>query len=128
MRALLVDADPSAAHAIARMLQGGGILTDHTDSGRDALELTQRHDYDVILFDLAPAGGGDGCRMLRLMHESCNTPVLALSAVPPTATRAAALASGATDYMAKPFGRAELMAHVKAVIRHAPAARKASAA
>ena len=124
MRALLVDTDLRAAHAISLMLRGGGIVTDHTCSGRAALELTQRNDYDVILLDLALADG-EGCRTLRLMHDACATPVLALSATEQTCARTEAMASGATDYMAKPFERTELMAHLMAVLRRAPTCRAA---
>ena len=76
MRALFVNADPSVAHAISLMLKPSGIVTDHTCSGPEALKLTQRRNYDVILLDLAARD--IGFEALDLLHHACGAPVLAL--------------------------------------------------
>lgn len=112
MRALLIDADPSAAHAVARMLAASGIIADQTNSGREALQLVQRDIYDVVLLDprlLDP----DGYAVLARIYAATGTPVLALACS--AQTRARALAAGATDCMVKPFERTELIARLKAL-------------
>lgn len=112
MRALLIDADPSAAHAVARMLATSGIITDQASSGPEALRLAQRGAYDVILLD-PRLRDADGYALLAGMHAVVATPVLALACS--AQSKARALAAGAADCMVKPFERRDLIARLRAL-------------
>lgn len=114
MRALLIDSDALAAHAIERMLQSSGILTDLAHSSQEALQLAQRSNYDVILIDpmLTDADGRD---LLDRVQAATSAPLLALSTCERARARAKAFRLGATACIDKPFGRVELVARVKAL-------------
>ncbi|HET8995048.1 MAG TPA: response regulator [Acetobacteraceae bacterium] len=114
MRALLIDSDALAAHAIERMLQSSGILTDQAHSSQEALQLARRREYDVILIDpmLTDVDGRD---LLDRVQAASSAPLLALSASERARARAKAFRLGANDCIDKPFGRVELVARVKAL-------------
>ena len=48
MRVLLVEDDVTAARGISLILKSAGFTVDHTDMGREALEMVRRYDYDLI--------------------------------------------------------------------------------
>jgi len=116
MRVLFVNADPSVAQAISLMLKPSGIVIDHTCSGPEALKLTQRRDYDVILLDLAARD--IGFEALDLLHHACAAPVLALGACHKGQERLRALDCGAAGYLARPFERTELIECLRAITGH----------
>jgi two-component system KDP operon response regulator KdpE len=68
---------------------------------------------DVGLPDL------DGSVLIRRMRREASTPILVLSARDREMGKVAALESGADDYVTKPFGAAELLARLRAVLRRA---------
>ena len=124
MRVLLIDADPSAAHAVARMLAASGIITDQTNSGQEGLTLAQRGSYDVILLD-PKLRDADGYRLLARIRAAIDTPVLALACS--IQAEARALAAGAADCMVKPFERTQLIARLGALARSSHASLQAAA-
>ena len=71
----------------------------------------------------------DGAVLIRRLRRDATTPILVLSARDREAEKVAALESGADDYVTKPFGAAELLARIRAVLRRAagPAAEATGA-
>ena len=61
--------------------------------------------------------GLDGFEVLRLIRRQSQVPVIMLTARTTQADRVAGLDAGADDYLPKPFGTAELMARIRAVLR-----------
>jgi DNA-binding response OmpR family regulator len=110
---LVVEDDPGIATQLVRGLSRGGYAVDHVTTGRDALD---RADPDVVLLDLGlPDGDGvDICRRLRGRSEVAIIVVTARGEEP---ERVLALDAGADDYLVKPFGLAELLARIRAVLR-----------
>jgi DNA-binding response OmpR family regulator len=110
---LVVEDDPGIATQLVRGLSRGGYAVDHVTTGRDALD---RADPDVVLLDLGlPDGDGvDICRQLRGRSEVAIIVVTARGEEP---ERVLALDAGADDYLVKPFGLAELLARIRAVLR-----------
>src|SRR5439155_15950383 len=71
---------------------------------------------DVVILDLG-LPDGDGVDFIRDLRTWSATPVIVLSARVDETQKVAALDAGADDYLTKPFGVAELLARVRAVLR-----------
>src|SRR6202046_4834889 len=79
-------------------------------------EALRRPPSDVVLLDLGlpDIDGVDVCRQLR---EACDAAIIVVTARGEEADRVLALDEGADDYLVKPFGLAELLARIRAVLR-----------
>jgi len=110
---LVVEDDPGIATQLVRGLSRGGYAVDHVTTGRDALD---RASPDVVLLDLGlpDADGVDICRQLR---ERSGVAIIVVTARGEEPERVLALDAGADDYLVKPFGLAELLARIRAVLR-----------
>jgi DNA-binding response OmpR family regulator len=117
---LLVEDDPAIAQLIHLHLHSPDYGVTVCDRAGAALERLKEQAYDVIILDiLLPDGNGvDLCRRIRAGQNW--TPVLMLSALSDESDKVQALEGGADDYMTKPFGVAELMARVRALLRRRP--------
>jgi two-component system KDP operon response regulator KdpE len=72
---------------------------------------------DVVVLDLG-LPDGDGKDVIRRVREWSDVPIVVLSARDREAEKIAALDLGADDYVNKPFGVGELMARMRAALRH----------
>ncbi|HCU94607.1 MAG TPA: DNA-binding response regulator [Actinobacteria bacterium] len=110
---LVVEDDPGLATQLVRGLSRGGYDVEHVTTGRDALG---RSDPDVVLLDLGlpDTDGVDVCRQLR---ERSGVAIIVVTARGEEPERVLALDAGADDYLVKPFGLAELLARIRAVLR-----------
>jgi DNA-binding response OmpR family regulator len=110
---LVVEDDPGIATQLVRGLRRGGYDADHVMTGGDALRWGEP---DVVLLDLAlpDADGVDVCRQLR---ERSPVAIIVVTARGEEPERVLALDAGADDYLVKPFGLAELLARIRAVLR-----------
>jgi two-component system response regulator MprA len=125
---LLAEDDRAIRHALERALSLEGYQVTAVADGVEALAQAHRTPPDVLLLDVMMPGidGLQVCRVLRA--EGDRTPILMLTALVETADRIAGLDAGADDYVAKPFRLAELLARLRALLRHAgPAAVSAGA-
>jgi DNA-binding response OmpR family regulator len=109
----VVEDDPSLATQLVRGLGRSGYRVDHVMTGREALA---SGDPDVVLLDLGlpDADGVDVCRRLRARS---NAGIIIVTARGEEPERVLALDAGADDYLVKPFGLAELLARIRAVLR-----------
>lgn len=125
MRVLLIEDDRKAAKLVAKGLQEEGFVVDVALTGEEGEEQAAVNEYDVIVLDwLLP--GKDGiavCRALRARDVS--TPILMLTARDSLADRVSGLSTGADDYLTKPFGFAELVARIRALLRRSRLVRAA---
>jgi two-component system cell cycle response regulator CtrA len=117
MRVLLVQNDGPTSRGIELVLKAESMVVDTTDLGEDALEIAKLYDYDIILLDLA-LPDMDGAEVLRRLRQArVTTPVLILSGPSQLESKIQCLASGADDYLTKPFDRRELVARIQAIVR-----------
>lgn len=125
MRVLLIEDDRKAAKLVAKGLQEEGFVVDVALTGEEGEEQAAVNEYDVIVLDwLLP--GKDGiavCWALRARDVS--TPILMLTARDSVADRVSGLSTGADDYLTKPFGFAELVARIRALLRRSRLVRSA---
>ena len=110
---LVVEDDPGIATQLVRGLERAGYTADSVAMGAEAL---RRPPSDVILLDLGlpDVDGMDVCRRLRADSDAA---IIVVTARGEEADRVLALDEGADDYLVKPFGLAELLARIRAVLR-----------
>jgi DNA-binding response OmpR family regulator len=110
---LVVEDDPGIATQLVRGLSRNGYAVDHVTTGGDALS---RADPDVVLLDLG-LPDGDGVDICRRIRQRSGVAIIVVTARGEEPERVLALDAGADDYMVKPFGLAELLARIRAVLR-----------
>ena len=117
MRVLLVEDDPTTQQSIKMMLESSSMVVDATDLGEDGLEIGKLYEHDIIILDLM-LPDIDGMEVLRRLRDArVVTPVLILSGLTESENKVKGLASGADDYLTKPFNKAELLARIQAIVR-----------
>lgn len=117
MRVLLVEDDASLARSVELMLTSEGFVVDTTDLGEDGLEIGKIYDYDIIILDLM-LPDIDGYEVLRRLRSArVETPILILSGLGEIDNKIRGLATGADDYITKPFEKRELIARIQAIVR-----------
>lgn len=117
MTILLAEDDPVTRGAVAELLEGEGHQVYAAKDGREALEFWGRHRPGLVLLDIMMphASGYEVCRSIR--KEDRRTPVMFLSAKSEEVDVVLGLELGADDFLRKPFGKHELLARVRAVLR-----------
>jgi two-component system KDP operon response regulator KdpE len=116
-RILVVDDEP----AILRFLKPALVANDYEVSTAGTVaEATKRiaaEVPDIVVLDLG-LPDGDGKEVIRRVREWSDVPIVILSAREREAEKIDALDLGADDYVNKPFGVGELMARMRAAMRH----------
>lgn len=123
MKALIVEDEEAIADALCRGLGAEGFVTQVADNGVDGLWMAQEGAFDVVILDIMLPGlsGYEVCRRLR--NGGSRVPILMLSAKDGEYDEADGLDLGADGYLAKPFSFVVLLAHLRAILRRAPADR-----
>jgi DNA-binding response OmpR family regulator len=122
---LVIDDDDSLRDTISVMLEQEGFRVASAADGRTGFEKALTIKPDLLVIDLRLPGmtGTEICKQLRATQ--IQTPILVLSAVGDEVDKVLLLEIGADDYVVKPFGRRELLARIRALLRRtAPEARK----
>jgi two-component system KDP operon response regulator KdpE len=117
VRILVVDDEPPIRKLLRMGLTAHGYEVFDAPNGRIALELLAKKPHLVIL-DLG-LPDIDGLELLRrIRHRQESVPVIVLSSRGDEVGKVAALDLGADDYVTKPFGMDELLARMRAALRH----------
>jgi two-component system, OmpR family, KDP operon response regulator KdpE len=117
VKILVVDDEPPIRKLLRMGLTAHGYEVLDAPNGRIALELLAKKPQLVIL-DLG-LPDIDGLELLRrVRHRQESLPVIVLSSRGDEAGKVAALDLGADDYVTKPFGMDELLARMRAALRH----------
>ena len=114
---LVVDDEPAIHRFLAPVLEIEGYLVLRADTGQQALDLASERRPDVVVLDLG-LPDIDGKDVLRQLRRWSGVPVVVLSARDREAEKVAALDLGADDFVNKPFGVGELLARLRAALRH----------
>ncbi|MEU8619154.1 response regulator transcription factor [Streptomyces sp. NPDC048623] len=112
-RVLVVEDDRGIAESLVRGLRQAGYGVEGVRTGRAALSAPTP---DVVLLDLG-LPDIDGVEVCRRLRARSDTAIIAVTARGEEADRVVALDEGADDYLVKPFGLAELLARIRAVLR-----------
>ncbi len=116
-RILVVEDDRDIAGLVGRELRALGHTVDMIGLAEDALDAARATDYALMIVDLG-LPDRDGLDLVREMRRrSIAAPILMLTARRKVEDRVSGLASGADDYLVKPFAVPELRARVAALLR-----------
>jgi two-component system, OmpR family, phosphate regulon response regulator PhoB len=120
-RVLVVDDDPDVCEVVATMLEAVGLTVETATSAEHALELVHASAFELVVLDWTLPGmsGLDLCRRIRHEASIASLPVLFLSGHSSTTDIVDAFASGADDFVVKPFRAPELGARIFALLRRA---------
>lgn len=125
---LVVDDEAVLVETIAYNLEQAGYQVITAADGTSALEAARRETPDLVILDimLPEMDGLEVCRLLRRESNTATTPIMMLTAKGDEIDKVVGLEVGADDYVTKPFGRRELLARVRALLRRAdyPAANE----
>ena len=113
---LLVEDEEATRTALDRHLTARGYRVDEANDVRSALARWETRRPDLIMLDLG-LPDRDGTDLIRRVRREAETPILVLSARDAEQTKVEALELGADDYVTKPFGTAELLARLHALLR-----------
>jgi len=116
---LVIDDEIQIRRLLRITLEAAGITVVEADTGRIGLEEAARSHPDAVVLDLGLPDMG-GLEVLKLLREWSKVPVLVLTVLAAEADKVSALDAGADDYLTKPFGSAELLARIRAILRRMP--------
>ena len=116
LRILVVDDEPAMVGAITALVGTAGHQVITAYDGDTALRRFEEEAPDLILLDLAMPGR-DGVDVCREIRKASRTPIIVLTGEADELAKVEALDAGADDYVTKPFGRQELLARIRAVMR-----------
>lgn len=117
LRVLVVDDERPIRRFLRTSLAAHGYAVYEAASGQEALSAVVGDRPDLIILDLG-LPDLNGIEVVRQLREWTRIPIIVLSVREEEATKVAALDVGADDYLTKPFGMAELMARIRAALRH----------
>jgi two-component system KDP operon response regulator KdpE len=114
---LVVEDEPAICNFIATALSANDYKVIKSNTGKDAIALIPSYCPDVVLLDLG-LPDMDGFDVLKEVRQWSSLPIIVVSARDQEMSKVQALDLGADDYITKPFGTSELLARIRAAIRH----------
>jgi two-component system KDP operon response regulator KdpE len=118
LRVLVIDDEPAIRRFLRTSLGAQGYSVLEAEDGETGFAMLGRNALDVVVLDLGLPGIG-GLEVLKKMRESgLSVPVIVLSSRTDEPGKVTALDMGADDYVTKPFGMDELLARIRAAVRH----------
>lgn len=113
---LIVEDDRNIANFIQTILETNGYQVLSAQKCGQGLMVFSSHLPDLVVLDLG-LPDMDGLEFIRHVRSISTVPIIVLSARATEADKVSSLDLGANDYITKPFGTAELVARIRAVLR-----------
>ncbi len=114
---LVVDDDIEICQLLTDYLSKHGYRVSTAHNGSQMHKQLEKHSIDLITLDVMMPGD-DGLTLCKQLIQTYSLPILILSAQGDATDRIVGLEVGADDYLAKPFNPRELLARIKALLRH----------
>jgi two-component system KDP operon response regulator KdpE len=114
---LIVEDEPPIRRLLRTTLGAHDYRTLEAGTGAEALSALRHHRPDLVLLDLG-LPDVDGLKLIGDIRAIGPVPIVILSSRGDEAAKVAALDLGADDYVTKPFGADELLARIRAGLRH----------
>jgi len=115
---LIVEDDASLRRSLEVTLKAAGYVVVGVGTLADARRMRAHYKPQAILLDLG-LPDGDGLDLISAVRADDLTPIVVLTARDAEPLKVRALDAGADDYVTKPFGLDELLARLRAALRHA---------
>ena len=113
---LICDDERDIVSALKIYLSSEGYTLFEAYTGREALEVVKKHDIHLILMDIMMPEM-DGISATAKLRETCNVPIILLTAKSEDTDKVLGLNIGADDYITKPFNPMEVLARVRSQLR-----------
>jgi two-component system KDP operon response regulator KdpE len=114
---LVIDDEPPILRFLRTSLRAAGYQVVTAENADTALSALVVEKPDVVILDLG-LPDRSGFEVISEIRKSSSVPIIVLSARDDERSKVQALDLGADDYIGKPFGMAELMARIRAALRH----------
>ena len=114
---LVIEDEQNISNFISAILTANGYDVLVARNGTIAETMIASHCPDIIILDLG-LPDMDGMQILRRVRAWSKIPIVVVSARSHEQDKVAALDAGADDYLTKPFGTEELLARIRAAVRH----------
>ena len=114
---MVVDDDQEMRKLLRRALELEGYHVVVASDGNSALSLQEDSKPDLVILDIIMPGL-DGFHVLEAMRQRSNVPIIMLTGRHEVTCLHQSLSDGADDYVRKPFVMAELIARIRAKLRH----------
>jgi two-component system KDP operon response regulator KdpE len=124
---LVIDDEPAMVGAVAALVGSVGHRVSAAYDGHEALRKLETDRPDLVILDLAMPGM-DGVAVCAAIRAHGPTPIIVLSGESDERAKVEVLDTGADDYVTKPFGKDELLARIRAVMRRRAASQRPEAA
>jgi DNA-binding response OmpR family regulator len=117
---LVADDDRDVCNILGMFLKRQGHTVSEAYDGNQAWDKIRKEKPDLVLLDIMMPGmsGLEVCRKIREAPSVSKTPVIMISALTERNEILEGFKTGATDYITKPFVNAEVLARVRAALRH----------
>ena len=116
-KVLVVDDEAAIRRLLRNTLQVNDYRVFEAGTVAEALAMAASHLPDVILLDLG-LPDGDGLTVIDAVRQRSAVPIIVLSSRTDDSGKVRALDAGADDYVTKPFSVDELLARIRAALRH----------
>ena len=113
---LICDDERDIVSALKIYLSSEGYTLFEAYTGREALAVVKKHDIHLILMDIMMPEM-DGISATAKLRETCNVPIILLTAKSEDTDKVLGLNMGADDYITKPFNPMEVLARVRSQLR-----------
>jgi len=118
LKVLVVDDEPAIRRFLRTSLTAQGYQVTEAENGTAALDNLRRNTTDILVLDLGLPDITGFDIIERVRGQGSTVPIVVLSSRSDEAGKVTALDLGADDYITKPFGIDELLARVRAALRH----------
>ena len=114
---LIIEDEKNIQTFMGKVLKRQDYRVLYADNGQQGLEIIRSQCPDIILLDLG-LPDMNGSEIIREARTWTSTPIIVISARTAEHEKVTALDLGADDYITKPFGTSELLASIRASLRH----------
>lgn len=114
---LVVDDEPQIRRFLRTSLTAQGYRISEAANAAEAVACATREKPDLVILDLG-LPDGDGFSVIESLRTASQIPIVVLSVRSDEQGKVRALDLGADDYVTKPFGMEELVARIRAALRH----------
>jgi two-component system KDP operon response regulator KdpE len=118
LKVLVIEDDPAIRRFLRTSLTAQGYQVTETETGAGGLDQLRRNAPDIVVLDLGLPDMNGLDIIERVRGQGSAAPIIVLSSRNDEGGKVKALDLGADDYITKPFGIEELLARLRAALRH----------